>query len=428
MWVYICPALHTNIYVQSLDLEFTVTTTPNTFELDPKSSGLVNKFVVYDSIIPDRMGDMDVSFYPAAEFIYPDESAFFAEGVGMYDEMELAFSFGNEEIGYYENTFAWDGLQVVDAQITNHISGQAFFALKSVLEKYDYPKKKIYSGSLTNTLNLIARDIKVNSYTNQTNPVKTSSNIINTGLWTRAGQTAKDFLLHHADYAYSLDNSPVFTFVNMLGELYFMTANDLIRQSPINPNNPYTLITKDNSASVLFQSPEIIQSYVIGVMASEANRPNYNKLVSSFDASNKISDSVSETIRKFLPKAQGKTSLPNSAISEPTSMPYFGFNADDSSRLYEGWLNNQFRSSAFTNKLVMIVKYNPEIAAGRNILVSLPSAKEDLDESPEYSGTYTILNSKLIHEKGLPPVNMLTVGKPRINYDRNNTFAGSFVS
>ena len=56
--------------MQSLDLEFTVTTTPNAFELDPKSSGLVNKFVVYDSILPERMGDIDVSFYPTAEFVH----------------------------------------------------------------------------------------------------------------------------------------------------------------------------------------------------------------------------------------------------------------------------------------------------------------------------------------------------------------------
>jgi hypothetical protein len=362
-------------------------------------------------------------FFPYAEVYLSDmigaigENAFFIEG------LEFDIKIGNADEGYLVHKFVWTENQYNETGQTAAVGGTNAFVFLSTYYKKDLPKSRAWMKKL---LSDVAKDIASTDYGIESKSQKIS-NTVGQYNWYQCNELTNKRIQSFAERGSSQNYSkhPMYSFINLLGEFYFMSLGDLYAQSDV-LTNEYVLefsLTATTNHSV-------IQQYDLMYGGMPVNKKNYNKTVyknindgSAVNESTQLKDHITKIDNK------GKLLVKTSDISVPTSFIDFGIYEDPRDKeFYQGYINSFFMDTALSYRMSTTIHFTKEAAAGKIIKLKIFSGEDTKVVNSELSGKWLILESQhYLDSDGIPYTNLL-LAKSTIDLNSKYKFNSEFVS
>lgn len=401
------------------------------FSID-KLYGSINTFVVQD--------DMSV-FFSYFDIIYNDTDARYIELVNFVEFLDSKLRFGiqdstgeSKNASVIENEYYWHDTQAVSGNPKfQNAGGEYLWSFVSSFRKQDSIKSKSFEGEISDIVEQIARTYVYPGDKGKSNidDKLFISKTNNQGIWYQPLISDVRFFLLLADFAVPAnqagnDNAPFYTFVNTLGEFYFMDMWSLMNQ-PVTAT--YYLI--DHPETVLDE--ETILSHKIYFNDVEEQLPLYHvdffKIGSTGNYSSKgvkQKDNVVKLTNKDTRTVREKD------LANLRSFRDLGIEeTPEDTQALLGLQNHFFKNTAISYRMTISVKFNPKLAAGKIVYIDIPSAfQTDKVIFPEASGKWLTLastHSWFPSEKGNFPITTLDLVRPTTNIYKRNTEKNKFA-
>ncbi len=404
------------------DFRFSLKSTPDMIDFDGSNFKFWKRVLLEDSIL---------NFYPQAEIFVPDYVGELNEYNFFTESLDLTCKFGNDEIGHIEHDFYWNASQLNQALIdANHISGDFIFIITSNFKTQDSVKSKSWKNNISAIVKEVMQsyNFPANTYNKRNKDLhitETNSNDI----WYQANITDKklfEFLEEKAISKKGKQLSPFTSFINLKGEFYFTSIEDLYAQEPVDfytlTNDPYRATDYDRI---------IDHELIFG--GAGINLNNYNKTYYSINDSGEYIKQTNIKISDYVHHADSKNNdkitIRKQYLDNVRAINYYGLSGESDSNNLKGSINQGFLNSLFSYRMKIVVNYHPESVAGRIIETQIDSADSERKMiAHEYSGKWIIIKSKhFIDSTGIPNTELL-LGKPAIVIEKDHSFYPDFIA
>lgn len=392
--------------------------------------------------------DSIFDFYPFGEMVLKDKVGGILESAGPVEGSEFTFTYGTDDpkVPKMITHFALEAMDMVDVSRDRQFSGTDILYLRSVYSNYDIADTFSYSGELSTVAQTVSAKLTLGTrgpVSNDPEVAQTPAVVTktkNTGTFYQGGKNISDFLMDHARYASSAtnDGTPFFTFINMKGQFFFASVGTLVAQTPIN-TTPFELINTVKPNTPQFANKNTLLQAEVAFTGGKANRYNYNKQLHSIKYTSGTAIPEPSTLSLHSPQAIPLTLKPRfpftaDKLTAIKAHSYYGIDYTTGG-FYDGWKDNLFLDSAFPYREHIIIPFNSEAVSGRtinmNVYTAMPNvqgfAPTDATIAPEYSGSWVILRSRFEHTSDNTPMMDLIVGKPKLDFGKENFNQASFV-
>jgi len=358
-------------------------------------------------------------FYPYGELYFNDMGGLIIDGIGFAEGLKFEFKIGNDDIGFIGHDFFWSESQVNNTKMSNFISGDNIFILKSYYNRIDRIKSRAWSSK---KLSDVVKEIATKDYEiTDTSFIKDTTG---TDSWYQVNVTNRDFIFTHRKSAYSANHpkSPFLSFINTNGELYFSTIESLFSEQQ--PVGTYKLEFSDSS----ILKRDTIKGYDIAFIGEPVNKVNYNKKLYTINKSG-VYSSTDNKIEEFLVKhGEGKSLITKDLRDNPTDISFLGIKEtiQDEYRL-NGKRNFEYIDSALPIRLDISIFFNPKCVTGKLIDLTIESSLPNKQVLTELSGNWLIISDIHFIDFDGNATTQLTLAKSKIQVDSTNPFVKDFA-
>lgn len=388
------------------------------------------------------MSDSIFQYFPSLECVINDIIGDTTEITYFVENLSVSARLGHSERGIIAHDFFWSESQLNDVQRAATIQGNWFWFFESDFEKQDFVKSQSFKGTIHSVVDSLVSKYIYSPDNRRYNGLVGNGRFIdetsNENFWYQDSVSDSVFIRKLAQYAYSpsYKNSPFLTFFNLKGEFYFRPFAKFFE-------NPDAIVA-NYTLDAQYAEEDFLANYSIQFAGSSFNRPNYNVNFFSIgtDGSNesttKTLSSQSISSKDTLGSTNtSKVRLPirKKDLSTNQRMSMFGIVENEDGPDFNGWMNTQFLDTLTAYRMTLTVPFNPELASGRLINLTVTS-KFEVDKSfaTEYCGNWLITESNhlfnpMTTDKGPDaPYTQVSLIKPSINVWTGNKFVDDFIS
>jgi hypothetical protein len=261
------------------------------------------------------------------------------------------------------------------------------------------------------------------------NPATTIDSPINSGIYYQSNQTDAEFItkvLSNQAYSPNNPNSPYFSFINLNGEFYFTTIEELFKKQQ--PVCKFTFLDGDETGGL---NDFKILSFTQDFGGFFINKDVYVQDIYKFkDSWEKEETKLNDRVYKG-DKNLGKiTAFKTDFINKVYNNVEFGMETSElfDSFNYEGYKNSLYKNSMINYRMELQSSYTPEAISGKIVELEVKSSIGD-SLSTEFSGKWLIIESKhgYKNEGSCVPISLLTLIKPSIDIKPENAYASRFL-
>jgi hypothetical protein len=380
--------------------------------------------------------DHMVKYYPYMEIFTADYRPTTAELLLFSEGLPFTALVGNDTIGRIVHNYYWEDTELAESVPQKHVSGTWIWTAVSDFRRQDSVKSASFLAEMSNRSgkNSIVEQLYSN-YTFPAHPVPIISKAEklkkmflsrtnNYGLWYQANTTDAEFVDMMVKYAQTADQqgrntSPFFSFINTLGEFYFMDIWSMLQQPTTATYSIYELEG--------FKSGTMAHNYQVIFTGSKTNMINYNKNFYLVDPKGNY-QSASRTIAaqniSYGKKPSGHPIFKRDTGNIRDDILLGVVNETQDSQAYSGAINNEFIATHSSYRMRMTVPFNPKLAAGKLIELEIPSGyTDDKVDVPELSGKWIVMQSQQIlplNDSATEFYTFIEVFKPSIHiWDKN---------
>lgn len=406
--------------LEQFEFKFELKTKPEYLTIQTFLPGIINRFLVIDSLI---------NYFPYMELVINDDASLFTEDYFFTEFLDILIKFDSiNGVDKIRHNFYWSEHQMNSPTSTELITGVTLIPGLSNFKKQD----EVKSNSYYNNISTIVRQI-MNKYEFPENRMKLNiSETSNFDYHYQGNEYDYEFIQKLCDQAYSPTNtnSPFYTFINLRGEFFFQTVQDLIDQkSKIdlffgNDNNQTTELEKKYKTN-------IINTYTYQYLGVPNNISNYNKSVYKIDSSGKYINKKISLQDKKQKLGFNKLSIRSQDLNLNRDSPNFGIvDSPTQESMYKGWVNRMFINSvSFPYRLkVQLRSLNLSLCSGDCVTTSFVSANPKRNNQlTELSGKWLVLESSHAFDGNGQAATVLTLGKPSLDIFKKHKFYNDFI-
>lgn len=406
---------------KSFPFKVSMKTDPAMFEFESFIPGVMERFVIADSIY---------NYFPYFELVLRDDGSIFTELNYFTEFLDLKLKLSDPTDKYLVNhDFYWSEFQVTDPTSQEVVAGIVVLPMKSSFLKQDEVSNKSYRGDISSVVRQIMSKY---SYPNNVPDMKISSTA-NYDIWYKSQEYDYRFIRRLAKYALSptAKNSPYFSFIDSKGQFHFQSLADLFNQKS-ELDIYYGLQGEVTQYNRDLRNDVINGNYAVKNLGSPNNMKTYK---SQYYKMNESGEYESDTF-KISDKLDGnrigqnKQSIRKQYIDKIRSIEDFGIIDDFYQKShYKGWVNNHYIDSAtFPYRLRVDINLNLQLCSGKMITVNYMSANEEKDNKAlEYSGDWLILECAHMVGTNGDGITSLELGKSSINIHKKHKFYPDFI-
>lgn len=322
--------------------------------------------------------------YPTAKLYFNDNTGIFHEYMGFVNGIKIGISFGL-------TTEDWKTCPYIilknsePAQLSqNGLGGSAEIAL---VHEY-YAKQTKESASYESNISDIISDL-VGKYSFESTDIDST---INSGLWFQPYMYDVEFIQNILmPYAYSTDSedSPFYCFITSDNVFNFKSYKKLMNQNPVKEYTYRSLGANDSLTDDSILTAVPLQSSVSDI------KPVYNRIGYYWNENGEFTKEENNFILTDFPKGasdpipiKADLDLVTDIVHELDDDVIF----DDTKNNRFGQKINPVAKAIFPEKMIMSVRLNRELSAGKIIKMNFPTTESDASSelSLRSSGNYLI--------------------------------------
>jgi len=389
-----------------------MTVTPYKFELQSTNSSLDFSSLDQKQYARVILEDEIDYLFPYMEVHVNDVAGILVEGMISGEGLEFSSSFGSNEEGYdgwlYGN-WMLRNVDTNDIRVDGHFGGMIGIGFQHEYKGYDVPKTRAWNDTISNIVkNIMETDYQLTDNT-QLFITKTEGKKIR----YQNGINNKEFIdsLLLRAYSSTYEYSPYVSFINIAGEFYFCTVEDLFNIASRVDEKPFIFKAEVNSSYDKYTFKTVNNIFVQGLTTNKENyKKNLHKFKNDFEL--ETTDITNHLLNN---DNEGRLLINNSLPDQKDyfSKEFYGlYNQAKDFEDYKGYRNSFYRDNLFNFQLTGIVPFHPKIASGRIMNLEVESVLPDKGGySREYSGEWIITKNKLFYDFDGMPYNAITIGK-----------------
>lgn len=400
--------------------KFELKTNPEYMTIDGFVPGILNRFTVTDSII---------NYFPYMELVINDDASLFTEDYFFTEFLDLLIKFDSiNDIDKIRHNFYWSEHQMNYPNSREIITGVTIIPGLSNFKKQD----EVKSNSYYNNISTIVRQI-MSKYSYPDNNQKLNiSETSNFDYHYQGNEYDYQFIIKLADQAYSPKNvtSPFYTFINLRGEFFFQSVQDMIDQKP----KQTLFFGDDNGESNEVEKKylnNIINTYTYQYLGVPNNIKDYHKSIYKVNSSGEYVNKSYKIKDQKQKLGFNKLSIRNQDLTKVRETVNFGIvDSPIQESMYKGWVNRLFINSvSFPYRLkVQLRNLNLALCSGDCIETSFVSANPSRNNKfGELSGKWIILESGHGFDANGQAATSLTLGKPTLDIFKKHKFYSDFI-
>ena len=426
------------------NFRFTMKSTPPGINIDSDIVGITAfpRIFFEDSIF---------NFFPRGEVILNDktgaivETFFFLESLdfaitientsdALFPTMEEILS-GKTTVGKLEGNFVWGQHQINNTLLEDHISGHNFFVLESKYKNLDIAKSRAWNyetGGALNPLGAkpiseIARQIAqefgiVNPLLQQITPT------IGNDYWLQPNITSAKFIkniLEKNAFSPVTPKSPFFSFINLKGEFYFMSLQQMYLQKPA---ATYTLQSLQSNVATGYDD-FTIKNFIVQFGGTDMNRDSYTRrgyfvdLTTGLVMKQGLKD---YNIHEYQLATEGINKF--TIMNQYTQNNYYQVEdyglclTPDQIETFLGRQNSYYQDTGTTYRVIIIVRYNPYVVSGKTVNLQFAKTNKLGLISSEFMGSWLVCESKKLCDTSGRAWSQLTLCKGGVIVDPINPY------
>lgn len=371
--------------------------------------------------------DSVYNFYPHGEIFFKDEVGTAINQVFFVEGMEWNFKLGSntqqikrsgrtEAVGYLDHNYVWSESQFFKDRMATHLSGiQVFILISSMYMKDTFKSRITWSKKISDVVRTTIKD-----YGTIDSSKVFISETKGVDYWPQFNRLNKEFLNNLSLAAFQESKSAFLTFFNCNGEFYFMSLDDLFKQTSIG-----TYALKFETANVT--DDYAIQDYKIIDGGLPINKMNYQNTVYALKSDGTIYQTEANLKDYYLrPEAKGNFLVRNKYITDKHRYVNLGIWETNDREIVLGKTNNLFLNSNLSYGIEIVIRFNPKAVTGK--IINIEIDKPDVgSKMMEYGGKWLICESQHVcYEEGVP-TSRLMLARPSINVSQKNPFVGEFL-
>jgi len=372
--------------------------------------------------------DSIFNFYPYGEIFFKDEIGIVTDKIYFAEGFEWNFKLGSndkqivrngksEALGFLSHNYVWSEPQLYKTRQASHLSGiQAFILISALFMKDDYKSRITWNTTISD---LVTSILKTDyGITDKAKLFITTTS--GTDYWPQYSILNKQFLENLSMIAYNKTKSPFISFFNCAGEFYFMSLQDLFNQKSV---GKYSL--KFSETAVM--DDYAIQDYKILHGGIPFNRDNYQTKNYFLEQDGTTTIKQANLKDYYLkPNSKDKFTVRNKYASAKNRSIDMGLKEESDNTNYLGKINNLFLNSNLTNRLELILKFNPKNVAGKVIEIEVDKSDNSAKAS-EFAGNWLICESYHYCDDNGLPAQKLIIAKPSVQINNKNPFFNEFI-
>lgn len=412
----------------SLIAKFSLKSSPPIINFENENATLYNKMEMCDSIF---------TYYPFAEVQLDDRTGIIQEGIFYIEGLEFKFILGSNELDSnpersvkeLEHDFIWYSEQMPNPIFSaGKVTGTLLWTFSSKYRKLDRKKNKSYKGTISSILDEIL-GVNGGNYNLSYNPGTSLEIPVNTGIYYQSNQTDGEFItktLCNQAYSVSNNTSPYVSFINLNGEFYFITIDELFkRQQPV---CKFTLLDADETGGL---NDYKILSFTQNFGGYSINKDRYIQEVYKFkDEWETEEEELNDRVFKGVKNLGRITAFKTDVLGNTYNQVEFGMENSDlfDSFNYKGFKNSLFKNSLINYRMTIQSSYSPEAVSGKLVEIEMKASFGD-SLSTEFSGNWLVIESKhgYKNEGACVPITQLTLIKPSIDIKPDNPYSLRFL-
>jgi hypothetical protein len=367
------------------------------------------------------------NYYPYAEIFFMDEVGLIEDTIYFSEGLQWNFKLGSaeekitrkgktESLGFLQHNYCWSEDHLEAMSMSSNLSGmQKFVLISAMYMKDDYRSEITWNIKISDVVTKVMKDHysidKTKMFISKTSGVD---------YWPQFSILDRTFIENLSMAAYQESNSPFVSFFNCNGEFYFMSLADMFKQSPI---GTYSLKMDKTSITDYWT----IKDYKLLKQGLPVNRENYQNTVYSLYQDGSIKTSKEDLKDHYIKQnTKDKFTVRKNVIDEKNKSMSIGLKEDTDRENLLGKINNIFLNSNITNRLELVVRFNPQAVSGKIVNLEIDKMDKSL-KMPVFNGNWLICESQ--HRCGADgvPSTKLVIAKPAIQIPQNNPFFNEFI-
>lgn len=371
------------------------------------------------------MTDSIYSFYPQVEISYNDSDGSVIDRYAYVEGLKFLIQLGSSDRGYVGGDFMWAKNSFIEAQINPQLSGVNLFVLMSYYFRYNHRNSRAWKGTCSSVAETICRDVfQIIDSSLYSNIEKT------TGIdWRyQCNETMSVMLDHMTSESVSAggsnSESPFFTFFNLNGEFYFCSLDYMLKQTSINPGDPYKFVYSKEYGS----DPRSILDYEIDFMGTDDSFHHYKKKFGKLQSSGTVTEQI-EKIESHVTKKSDERYLVRKKDVDHTMYEWLGIEDKylDVKNL-EGKLNYTYRNSLLVYRMTILIQFNSEAVTGKTIELAIDSFDENKGRKLKMlSGKWLITKASHFTDPDYIITTELEISRPALSISQSHPFYTDFL-
>lgn len=407
-------------YLEQFNFDFELKSNPDYLNIQGFLPGITNKFIVTDSIF---------NHFPYMELVLNDDVSLFTENYFFTEFLDFTLKFvSKNEKDKIIHDFYWSEHQMNYPMSNQLITGVTLIPGMSCFRKQDFAK----SNSYKNDISTIVKEI-MNKYSFPNNTKKLNvSSTSNFDFHYQVNEYDFQFIQRLCDQAYSPVNvnSPFYTFINLRGEFFFQSVQDMIDKKP-KTTLFYGYDNNETSEVEKKHNPNMINGYTYQFLGVPNNLDDYKKTIYKTDSSGSYVSKEITLKDKKQKLGFNKLSIRSQDTSKVREVLNFGIVDDPQQEsMFKGWVNRQFINSvSFPYRMKVDLKsLNLSLTSGDCIETNFYSASSNRNNQfTELSGKWIVLESGHGFDGNGQAGTALTLGKPSLDIFKKHKFYKDFI-